>query len=105
MDLTPSGTSATRSTPAARKARARTNMPASPRRTHRIRAGVLTVLGALAVLCLSVFQFGDRNDLNGMPFAQARPLASDLEKAKILAKQGNIDLLAGETGPGEGGTS
>jgi hypothetical protein len=76
-------------------------MPATPRRTHRIRAGVLTVLGALVVLCLCAFQFGDRNDLNGMPFAQVQPLASDLERAKILAKQGNIDLLAGETVPGE----
>ena len=36
-----------------------------------------------------------------MPFAQVQPLASDLERAKILAKQGNIDLLAGETVPGE----
>jgi hypothetical protein len=36
-----------------------------------------------------------------MPFAQVQPLVSDLAKARRLAKQGNIDLLAGETVPGK----
>jgi hypothetical protein len=46
------------------------------------------------------FQFGDRNGLNGLPFAKVQPLVSDLAKAQTLAQQGNIDLLAGQSLPG-----
>jgi hypothetical protein len=60
----------------------------------------LTLCGLLAALFLSAFQFGDRNGLNGMPFAEVRALASDLPKAQNLAQQGNIDLLAGQAMPG-----
>jgi len=36
-----------------------------------------------------------------MPFEQVQPLVSDLAKARSLAKQGNIDLLVGQTVPGK----
>jgi hypothetical protein len=36
-----------------------------------------------------------------MPFAQVQPLVSDLAKARRLARQGNIDLLVGQTVPGK----
>jgi len=36
-----------------------------------------------------------------MPFGQVQPLASDLARARRLAKQGNIDLLVGQTVPGK----
>jgi len=36
-----------------------------------------------------------------MPFGQVQPLVSDLAKARRLARQGNIDLLEGETVPGK----
>ncbi|MGD1021346.1 MAG: hypothetical protein ABR880_01100 [Candidatus Sulfotelmatobacter sp.] len=36
-----------------------------------------------------------------MPFTDVRPLALDLTKARKLAKQGNIDLFAGQDEPGE----
>jgi hypothetical protein len=50
---------------------------------------------------LCAFQFGDRNELNKMPYAEVQPLASDLAKARTLAKQGNIDLLVGQVEPGD----
>jgi hypothetical protein len=53
------------------------------------------------ILALSAFQFGDRNELNKMPYTDVQPLVSDLAKAKALAKQGNIDLLVGQVEPGE----
>jgi hypothetical protein len=54
----------------------------------------------LAAVCLSAFQFGDRNGLNGLRYAQVQPLVSNLAKARSLAQQGNIDLLAGQAVPG-----
>ena len=36
-----------------------------------------------------------------MPFGQVQPLVSDLAKARRLARQGNIDLLVGQTVPGK----
>ncbi len=36
-----------------------------------------------------------------MPFTAVRPLALDLAKARKLAKQGNIDLFAGQDEPGD----
>ncbi len=61
----------------------------------------LTLLSGIAALALCAFQFGDRNELNKMPFAEVQPLVSDLAKARRLAKQGNIDLLVGQAEPGE----
>jgi hypothetical protein len=58
----------------------------------------LTIAAALG---LCAFQFGDRYGLNNMPFAQVQPMVSDLAKARNLAKQGNVDLLAGQTMPGQ----
>ena|ERR1700722_11553935 len=58
-------------------------------------------LYAMFVLGLCAFQFGDRNGLNGMPFAEVRPLVSDPAKARTLAKQGNTDLLVGQVEPGQ----
>ncbi len=62
---------------------------------------MIKVLSAIATLGLCAFQFGDQNGLNSMPFEQVQPLVSDLAKARSLAKQGNIDLLVGETVPGK----
>jgi hypothetical protein len=62
---------------------------------------VRTLLFGIATLGLCAFQFGDRYELNKMPFTEVRPLVFDLAKARSLAKQGNIDLLAGQTEPGE----
>jgi hypothetical protein len=59
------------------------------------------VLSLVAALGLCAFQFGDRNGLNNMPFAQVQPLVSDLAKARNMAKQGNVDLLAGQSMPGQ----
>jgi hypothetical protein len=76
-------------------------MPATIRRDHRSRKSLAALLSGIAAVGLCAFQFGDRNDLNKMPFSEVRPLAFDLAKARRLAKQGNIDLQVGETEPGE----
>src|SRR6202790_4637211 len=101
---TPSGESATRALPA--RARMSETMPATVlqatvRSAHLSRSRVIKLLGAIATLGLCAFQFGDRNGLNNMPFGQVQPLVYDLAKARRLARQGNIDLLAGETVPGK----
>src|SRR5216684_1632147 len=103
-DRTPFGASATRALPA--KARVNETMPATVlqatvRSVHLSRRRVIKLLSAVATLGLCAFQFGDRNGLNNMPFEQVQPLVSDLAKARRLARQGNIDLLAGETVPGK----
>jgi hypothetical protein len=54
----------------------------------------------LSAFRFGAFQFGDRNGLNGLPFAKVQPLVSDLAKAQALAEQGNIELLAGQSVPG-----
>jgi hypothetical protein len=59
------------------------------------------LLGIVAALGLCAFQFGDRYGLNNMPFAQVQPMVSDLAKARRMAKQGNVDLLVGQTMPGQ----
>jgi hypothetical protein len=65
------------------------------------RNSAVALLSSVLALGLCSFQFGDRNNLNSMPFARVRPLVSDLAKAQQLAKQGNIELLAGKAVPGE----
>jgi hypothetical protein len=60
--------------------------------------GLLSLLAALGLLA---FQFGDRNNLNSMPFQQVKPLVAELAKAQQLAKEGNIELLAGQAVPGK----
>lgn len=76
-------------------------MPATPGKTRRDNGFLLAPLcGLVAALSLSAFQFGDRNGLNGLPFAQVQPLVSDLAKAQRLAQEGNIDLFAGQAVPG-----
>jgi hypothetical protein len=72
-------------------------MQATPRRAHLNRKLAIALLSAIAALALCAFQFGDRYGLNSMPFAQVRDLVSDLAKAQKMAKQGNVELLAGET--------
>jgi hypothetical protein len=62
---------------------------------------VTTLLSAIAALGFCAFQFGDRNELNKTPFSEVQPLVFDLVKAGRLAKEGNIDLLAGQTEPGK----
>jgi hypothetical protein len=75
-------------------------MQATPRRAQPNRKSAMALLSAIATLALCAFQFGDRYDLNNMPFAQVQILVSDLAKAQKMAKQGNAELLAGETTPG-----
>jgi len=62
---------------------------------------VIALLSTVFVLGLCAFQFGDRNELNKTPYANVEPLASDLAKARALAKQGNIDLLVGQVEAGD----
>jgi hypothetical protein len=59
------------------------------------------LLGVIAALVFCAFQFGDRYGLNNMPFARVQSMVSDLAKVRRMAKQGNVDLLAGETMPGQ----
>jgi hypothetical protein len=47
------------------------------------------------VFALLAFQYGDRNGMNDMPFAKVKTMVGELSKAQAMAKQGNIDLLAG----------
>jgi hypothetical protein len=75
-------------------------MPVLVRRAHPIRKSA-TALLALSALALCAFQFGDRYGLNGMPFAQVQALLSDPAKAQKMAKQGNVELLTGQTIPGQ----
>jgi hypothetical protein len=75
-------------------------MQATAQRAQLNRKSVIALLSAIATLALCAFQFGDRYDLNNMPFAQVQVLVSDLAKAQKMAKQGNVELLAGETTPG-----
>src|SRR5579863_10424148 len=75
-------------------------MQAIPRRAQLNRKSAMALLSATAALGLCAFQFGDQYGLNNMPFAQVRDLVSDLAKARKMAKQGNVELLAGETTPG-----
>jgi hypothetical protein len=75
-------------------------MQAIPQRAQLNRKSAMALLSATAALALCAFQFGDRYGLNNMPFAQVRDLVSDLAKARKMARQGNVELLAGETMPG-----
>ena len=68
---------------------------------HRSKKSVTALFGVVFVLGLCAFQFGDRNELNKMPYTKVQPLVSDLAKARALAKQGNIDLLVGQVEPGD----
>lgn len=70
-------------------------------RKYRSNKSGLALVGTIATLLLCAFQFGDRNELNKMPYKQVQPLVSDLEKARRLAKLGNIDLRTGQNEPGE----
>jgi hypothetical protein len=76
-------------------------MEAPRRKVYRSKRLVLALCGSFAVLSLSAFQYGDRNGLNGLPFAQVQPLVSDLARAQSMAQQGNIDLFSGQAVPGE----
>jgi hypothetical protein len=75
-------------------------MQANAQRAQPNRKSELALLSAIAILGLCAFQFGDRYGLNNMPFAEVQALVSDLAKAQRMAKQGNVELLAGETMPG-----
>jgi hypothetical protein len=72
-------------------------MQATAQRAQLNGKSVIALLSAIAALALCAFQFGDRYGLNSMPFAQVRDLVSDLAKTQKMAKQGNVELLAGET--------
>ena len=70
-------------------------------RAHPIKNSVAALLGCFATLALCAMQFGDRSGLNNMSFAQVHALVSDLGKAQMLAKQGNIEFLGGQVVPGQ----
>jgi hypothetical protein len=78
-----------------------TVLQATVRSARLSKRRVIKLLSAVATLGLCAFQFGDRNGLNNMPIGQVQPLVSNLAKARRLAKQGNIDLLVGQTVPGK----
>ncbi len=59
------------------------------------------MLLTVAVLGVCAFQYGDKYGLNSLPFAEVRPLVSDLAKARKMAAEGNIDFFAGEDVRGE----
>jgi hypothetical protein len=75
--------------------------PSPEYRMRRNRKSLILLLSATMAVGLCAFQYGDQNGLNSMPFAQVQPLVSDLARARSLAKQGNIDLLAGQKVPGK----
>jgi hypothetical protein len=58
------------------------------------RKGTQSALCVL-VFALFAFQYGDRNGMNDMPFTKVKNMVGELSKAQAMAKQGNIDLLAG----------
>src|SRR4029077_4623091 len=97
MVRAPSGASVTR-VPIASSASE--TIKAMIRPEHRTRKSVILLLSGIVALGLCAFQFGDRNELNGMPFTEVQPLVFDLTKAGRLAKQGNVELFAGQTEPG-----
>jgi hypothetical protein len=66
-------------------------MEVVPGRGSKRTQSVLCVL----VFALLAFQYGDRNGMNDMPFAKVKTMVGELSKAQAMAKQGNIDLLAG----------
>jgi hypothetical protein len=76
-------------------------MQARVRSAHLTKKSAIAFLAALVAIGLCAFQFGDRYGLNGMPFAQVQPLVSDLAKAHRMAKQGNIELHAGQPVQGQ----
>lgn len=76
-------------------------MQPNPQRTPRTNRLLFAFLLLFAGVGLCAFQFGDRYGLNSLPFANVRPLVSDLPKARKMAKEGNIDLFAGEAVRGE----
>jgi len=76
-------------------------MQATLRRGHRSKKSAPALLITIAAPGLCAFQFGDRNELNKMPFTQLQQPVSDLPKARRMAKQGNIDLLVGQAELGE----
>jgi hypothetical protein len=65
--------------------------PAPPNKQSRT-----ALLALIAVLAVCGFQYGDKLGLNGLPFAQVRPLVGDLSRARRMAQQGNIDFFAGQ---------
>jgi hypothetical protein len=75
-------------------------MRASPEGDRHYLTWLLAALPFFAGVSLCAFQFGDRNGLNNMPFAQVQPLVSDLAKARQMANAGNIELLAGQAAQG-----
>lgn len=71
--------------------------------TKHVSRNWIAAAGAIlfAAVALCGFQFGDRYGMNSMPYAQVQPLVSDLAKARRMASEGNIELLAGEAPKGQ----
>ncbi|MGB2636595.1 MAG: hypothetical protein WAM58_21875 [Candidatus Acidiferrum sp.] len=73
----------------------------TPRKAQRGSKVLSGLLLTVAVLGVCAFQYGDKYGLNSLPFAEVRPLVSDLAKARKLASEGNIDFFAGGAVRGE----
>ncbi|MGB7434196.1 MAG: hypothetical protein WBR26_26540 [Candidatus Acidiferrum sp.] len=76
-------------------------MPNSPHNKPQNKWLAAAFLPLLAAVGLCAFQFGDRNNLNSMPFAQVQPLVANLPQAQKLASAGNIELLVDQAAPGK----
>src|ERR1700692_4154120 len=76
-------------------------MQAMVRNELRGRRRAVAILGTIAVLGLCAFQFADRNESSKMQCRHVQRRALDRPKPRNLGKQGNIDLLVGETEPGK----
>ncbi len=76
-------------------------MQAALKRARPTKRFLIAALCFLPVLVLAAFQFGDNNGLNSMPYVRVRRLVSDLPKAKKMASDGNLELLAGQPMRGE----
>ncbi len=79
-------------------------MPATPPKARPTEKFIVAALCFLGVLLLAAFQFGDNNGLNNMTFAQVQRLVSNLPNAQKMAKDGNLELLAGKPELGEAAT-
>jgi hypothetical protein len=72
-----------------------------PHRVQRSSRAVVAFLPLFAAIGLCAFQYGDKVGLNSLPYARVRELSLDLPKAQGLARDGNIDMLAGEAVAGK----
>ena len=59
----------------------------TPRKAQRGSKVLSGLLLTVAVLGVCAFQYGDKYGLNSLPFAEVRPLVSDLAKAQGIGER------------------